>query len=183
MSSTFAILIALVVVILLIVLIIILINRKDPEITVVKKNQRVPIEMPSSIGLFLPETIEKIGPREAYDIAKKVFESYKYFDYHKKNSGELDNKEWHTWQVSLILQLFKHNEELFVPNKQDVFHPFLLNSTEDDIKSLMNGIIKKYKTHAEINRTKDYLSKDYIWSTRDISIIFYFLANYKNYKN
>lgn len=183
MNSILAVLIVLVIVLLLIIVVIYLMsNKNEVNPTRSKATQRVDIEMPSAIGLFLPENIEKIGPREAYDITRKVFESYKYFDYHKKNANELDKKEWHTWQVSLVLVLFKHNEELFIPNQEEVFHPFLLKSTDDDIKSLMNGILKKYKNNVEIAKTKDYLSKEYIWSSRDISIIFYFLANYKRYK-
>ncbi len=78
--------------------------------------------------------------------------------------------------------LFKYEEEFFIPNQKDLFHSFLINSTQDDIKSLMNSILKKYKNYVDLNFSKDTLSKDYIWTNRDISIIFYFLANYKNYK-
>lgn len=177
------ILIILVVVILLLIVVITLLNKKQPSNTVTQKrevNRYVPL--PSSIGLFLPPAIEKIGRRQLQDIVRKVFDSYKCFDYQKMSVDELDKKEWHTWQVSLALMLFKYEEEFFIPNQEKLFHSFLINSTQDDIKSLMNSILKKYKNYVDLNFTKDALSKEYIWTNRDISIIFYFLANYKNYK-
>lgn len=177
------ILVILVIVILLLIVVITLLNKKQPSTTVVQKKEvdrYVPL--PSSIGLFLPPAIEKIGKREIPDIVRKIFDSYKYFDYQKMSIDELDKKEWHTWQVSLVLLMFKYDEEFFIPNQEGLFHPFLINSTQNDIKSLMNGILKKYKNYVDLNFTKDALSKDYIWSNKDISIIFYFLANYKNYK-
>jgi len=45
----------------------------------------------------------------------------------------------------------------------------------------MHGILKKYKNQVDISASKDTLCKEYIWTNKDASIIFYFLANYKRY--
>jgi len=139
------------------------------------------IETPSAIGLTLPSGIESIPKSQLRDIVRKIFESFLIFDYRTYSINHLDKKEWHSWQISLVLMLFKHNEEFYIYD-QSIFHDFLLNSTDNDIKSLMSGILRKYKNQVEVDDTKDALCKDYNWSNRDISIIFYFLANYKKFK-
>lgn len=184
-SSLTIIFVIIVIVVLLLILIISILNKgnnPNKKTKTKSSNSDDYVKLPSSIGLFLPPTIEKIGIHESHDISRKVFDLYKYFDYKNMSLDDLDKKEWHSWQISLILGLFKHNEEFFIPNQNDMFHPFLLNATDNDVKSFMNSILKKYKGYVDIDFTKDKLSKDYIWSNRDISIIFYFLANYKNYK-
>lgn len=172
------------VIILLLIIVIVLISKsgntkKQTLKHESRRNERIP--MPSSLGVFLPPNIEKIGKREIDGIVRNIFGSYKYFDYKSMSMDELDKKEWHSWQVSLLLLCFKHDEEFFIPNQEDFFHPFLMKATENDVKSFMNSILKKYKNYVEINKTKDQLCKDYIWSNKDVSIIFYFLTNYKNY--
>ncbi|XPV67703.1 MAG: hypothetical protein ACNI25_10290 [Halarcobacter sp.] len=147
----------------------------------VVKNTPIDIPMPSSIGLWLPKNIEDISKYNLRGIVKKVYDAYTVFDYKNMSLNSLDKKEWHTWQVSLVLMLFKYDEEFFIPNQEEVFHDFLLKADKNSIKSLMNGILRKYKTNVDINASKDFLSKEYIWSNREISIIFYFLANYKKY--
>jgi hypothetical protein len=140
------------------------------------------IQMPSSIGLWLPKDIEDLSKRKLREIVHKIFDSYKIFDYKKMDLNELNKKEWHSWQVSMLLMLFKKDEEYFIVNQEEIFHDFLLNSNENDIKSFIHTILRKYKKQVDISSKKDKLCKEYIWTNKEISILFYFLANYKNFK-
>lgn len=180
--------IALIVIILLLIIILLIfliinLNKKKSNI----KNQEISendmeVPMPNVYTLFLPSKIENIANSELTQIAKKIFNPFKYIDYKNMNLDELDKKEWHSWQISILLLMYKRGEEFFIPEQEKYFHSIFLNSNENDMKSLMTAIIKKYNNYVEHNKSKDELSKDYIWSNRDASIIFYFLANYKNYK-
>ena len=174
-------LVILIIIVILLIFVISLLKKEKPEEKIIVSNVEEHVSLPETYSLHLPIGIDKIGKNQLQDIVKKIFESYKYFDYQKMNMHELEKKEWHSWQISLILKLFKINEEFYISNQKSTFHSFLLNSSENDIKNLMRGIIKKYNNYVDINKSKDDLSKDYIWTNRDTSIIFYFLANYKKY--
>lgn len=179
---TMIVLIAIIIVILISVLIIFL-NKKETTIkktTNTKSMENIPL--PTIIGLDLPPKIEKLSKSELHDIVRKVYEAFKIFDYKKMSSFEYEKKEWHSWQISLLLMLYKKDEDLFIPNQSVIFHDSLLNSNQNNIKSLMNSILKKYDNYVEIESTKDMLCKNHIWSNRDVSVILYFLSNYKNYK-
>ncbi|RXK11621.1 hypothetical protein CP965_12685 [Halarcobacter mediterraneus] len=172
------------IIIILLLVIIMMLNKKESS----KSSKRYAttsssmyVKMPDTLKISVPSNIEKMSKREVLNITKKVFDSYKIFDYKKMNTFELDKKEWHSWQISFLLMLYKHEEEFFIPNQNEVFHFFLLNSSDNDIKSLVRGIFKKYENYVDITESKDFLCKNYIWSNKDISILFYFLANYKNY--
>ncbi|NVJ53319.1 MAG: hypothetical protein HWD90_06470 [Campylobacteraceae bacterium] len=181
---TFLMIIAVIIVVLL-VIIIMLITQKKPNKKPKKRHKMSTsyhkINMPNTMKLYLPKTIEKMSKKEILGITKKVYESYKIFDYKKMDLFELDKKEWHTWQISFLFMMYKQDQEFFIPNQSEVFHPFLIKASSNDMKSFVKGLIKKYENHVDISLDKDTLCKEYLWSNKDISILFYFLANYKNY--
>lgn len=175
----------LVLIVILISIIILILNKKSVSVekTIKKDSVLEDTSMPNILGLFLPPNIEKLSKMELINIVRKIYDTYKVFDYKSMDIYELDKKEWHTWQISFLLMLFKRNEEFFIPNKEKIFHSFLLNSSENDMKNLMRSIIKKYENYVNIEDTKDSLCKNHIWTNKDVSIIFYFISNYKKYKN
>lgn len=173
-----------VIVILLLVIILMLVSRNKPA---AKKrsssgsmNRYEKIELPK-IYFQLPSKIESMGTGQLKDIGKKVFESFMVFDYKDVDLFQLDKKEWHTWQVSILLMIYKRDEELFIARPQDKFHNFLLNASENEVKGMMKSILKKYENYVNISNSRDELSKDVIWTNKDVSIIFFFLTNYKSY--
>lgn len=139
------------------------------------------VPLPTTYSLQLPVPIEKMTSRMLVDISKKIFTSYKAFDFKHADNSRFSDKEWHSWQISILLMTYKRSQELVIYNQEDVFNDFLLNSTDNDIKSLTRSIIKKYENYVDIRQSKDDLCKEYLWTNKDVSILFYFLANYKNY--
>lgn len=180
---TFLTIVAIVIVVLLVIIIMLIIQNKKPKN---KKSYKVApgfnyVEMPNALGLHLPNQIEKMSKSEVVNITRKVYDSFKIFDYKKMDLNELEKKEWHTWQISFLLKMYKENLEFFIPNQNEVFHPFLLKASDSDMKSFVKGLMRKYQNQVNISEKKDSLCKEYAWSNKDISILFYFLANYKNY--
>lgn len=178
------IIVVVVLIIILILAVIMMLNKKPESVKkTIKKNKVLEdVDMPNILGLFLPPNIEKLSKTELISIVRKIYDTYKVFDYKSMDINELDKKEWHTWQISFLLMLFKKEEEFFIPNQEGIFHSVLLKSSENDMKSLMRSIIKKYENYVNIDTTKDALCKEHIWTNKDVSIMFYFLANYKRYK-
>lgn len=174
----------LIVIIILISVVIIQLNKEKATVTKTVRKRRVAedVPMPNILGLFLPPHIEKLSKIELSNIVKKIYDTYKVFDYKSMDIYELDKREWHSWQISFILMLLKRNEEFFIPNKKEIFHPFLLNASENDMKNFMRGLVKKYENYVNIESTKDTLCKNHIWTNKDVSIMFYFISNYKKYK-
>ena len=139
------------------------------------------VPMPKTYSLYVPPSIEKMSTSMINEICRKIYDSFRTFNYQDKRVNQLDAKEWHSWQVSMLMALFKRSGELLIYDQEKNFHQFLFDADENDIKSLMTGIVKKYELYVDFNATKDELCKNYIWSSRDVSIIIFFLANYKNY--
>ena len=182
-----SIIIILVILIIVILLLVVMMSNLNKDTKPKKSNKiskgEMNIAMPNVYSITFPPKVEHMGKREVGEIVKKIFDPFRYIDYKSMDSENINKKDWHTWQVSILLLSYKYKEEFFLTNQEAVFPKFLLNSTENDIKSLMTSIIKKYSNYVEPNKPKDELCKDYIWTNRDACIIFYFLANFKKYKS
>lgn len=173
-----------VIVLLLILAILLSMMKKNKSINKNDRIQKSDDSFNSKVLLYVkdiefPPVIEKFSTGELSSITRKIYDSYRVFDYRSFDEISLGKKEWHSWQVSIILMMYKKDEEFFIPLKENIFNEFLLQSSKDDLDGFMQGILKKYLNYVDINSGKDKLSSEYIWSNRDVSIIFYFLTTYK----
>lgn len=163
-----------VVVLLIIVLIFVLSKNENPKI-VIHDHKIIFDEMQ------LPKKIENLDYSSLLQASKVIFDSFKALNYVNKEAGDLDRLEWHTWQVSLLLAFMKVYSKFFVAYDKSLFHNVILDLSEKDMDFEMQKIFKKYTNHVNIDRTRDDLSRDIIWSARDVSIIFYSMMCNKKY--
>lgn len=131
--------------------------------------------------LKLPRRIEKLDYSSLFQACRVVFDSFKALNYANKEIHDLDKLEWHTWQISLLLAFMKVYSSNFIPYNKSLFHKVILDLSENDIDFEIERILKKYSNHVNIDKTRDDLSKDLVWTPRDVSIILYTIMNNKKY--
>ena len=136
-------------------------------------------EIISIENLKLPSPIEKMTEFLISSIVRKVYSVFVKFEYFKMTEDELLEKQWHTWQVSMLFMLYKYNQEFYIANKEQVFHKSIYDLDLKSLDSLVHDLIIKYKNHVIATKSKDAHCKDILWSIRDVSILFYFLSRYR----
>lgn len=127
--------------------------------------------------IMLPKKIRQMDQYTLSKAAKHVFESFKSLDYASKSPSKLDKVEWHTWQVSLLLAMIKSNKGFFVPDNDSFFHEVILTDKSSLIQSTQK-IIDKFNSNINVNRSRDELSHDISWSSKEVSILFYYMSKY-----
>lgn len=65
------------------------------------------------------------------------------------------------------------NRLIGVNTNEKIFHENILDLNYSQIDHEIKRIIKKYIDNVNIQQDRDSLSKDVIWSVRDVSIILY----------
>lgn len=133
------------------------------------------------ISLDLPAGVENISKEDILPACKSVYSVLKMLGFKDKTMKDLEINQWHSWQISMLFKLYKYNKDFFIPNKEEIFHPELLNISDTSLNYLMNDIMFKYKKNVKTDKSKDYLCKEIKWTTREISIIFLFLSKYKEF--
>ena len=129
-------------------------------------------------NIILPKKISKMDYFSLSKASKQVFESFKALDYANNPPSKLDKIEWHTWQVSLLMAMLKENKGFFIPNNDSLFHKSILHKNKNSIVQSTQKIVNKYNNNINANKSRDELSRDIIWSSREVSILFYYMSKY-----
>lgn len=171
-----------IIVLLIIVLIYLLLVNKNisngPKKELSKANSNLVIADLNSISF--PKNIEQMNADTLFKACTAIYDSYKSLDYINKLPSSLDKIEWHTWQISILLNFLKSKNKLIIRNSNDkIFHNIILNSNETSKDQDIQRILRKYLENVNITKNRDTLSKDIIWTARDVSIILYKIINTK----
>lgn len=127
-------------------------------------------------NIDIPKKIEQMDEFSLKKATRVVFDSFKSLDYANKSATSLDKIEWHTWQVSLIMAMIKMDKGFFIPNNDDLFHKLINQIDDKSLKQETQKIINKFNNEIDIYKSRDELSHDIAWSSKDVSILFYYMA-------
>lgn len=176
------------VVVLLVVLLIYLISNLGQNKPIKKKKKSYssstsnePLRLILIHGVELPKQVESIAKSGIPSIVSQIQRVYENLDY-KINIQEFTKPQWHTWQVSMLLKMYKSGLSIHITNPQALFPADLYNKSDRDLRQIMNDIMTKYKRDVETHRNRDFLSRDIIWTGRDVGIMLYFLSKYQTFK-
>ena len=128
-----------------------------------------------------PRSMEKLSHDDLYNATHAIFRVFKSVDYKNYDHRNFE-KDWHSWQMGLLLMLYKRDEEFFIPKPETVFREDVLELDIVYLKKRVHDILVRYRDEVNIKSDRNHLSEDKRWSGQDISIIFYFLSQYKNIK-
>ena len=152
------------------------INKNIKKSTV--KKSATPLMYVDISNMQFPKNIESMNSDALFKAIKVIFDSYKALDYVNKLPSSLDKIEWHTWQVSIILRYLKSKNKIFI-SSDNLFHKVIEDLSESQIQQELEKICRKYFNNVNIYRSRDDLSKDVIWTAREVSIILYKILNTK----
>lgn len=157
--------------ILLFVVVFLLINNnssKQVRTNVINQNQNKVIDLNE---IRFPKNVENMNGTVLTQACKVIIDSYRALNYSNKLPSAMDKIEWHTWQISILLFFLKSKYVLNISNSNQLFHETILNLSKNHINQDMQKILKKYLDNANVDKDRDTLSKDVIWTAREVSII------------
>ena len=129
-------------------------------------------------NIQIPKKIEQMDQSSLSIASKKVFESFKSLDYVNKPASKLDKVEWHTWQVALLMAMIKENKGSFVPDNKNLFHDVIVNLNNNSLLQVTQRVVDKFNNNIDIYKGRDELSHDIFWSSREVSILFYYMSRH-----
>jgi hypothetical protein len=102
---------------------------------------------------------------------KSIFNIFRALEYVNKSPSCMDKIEWHSWQISILLFCLRNNYKFVIYDKECLIHKNILNLSEEKKRVERTKIYKKYSEKVNISENRDTLSKDLIWSAREVSLI------------
>jgi len=176
--STLLVTVIIIILVISISLLVILLNMNSKNKNTQKSSSSKTLATLVVKNIILPKKVSQMDHFSLSKAAKQIFESFKSLDYANKPSSKLDKVEWHTWQVSLLMAMFKAEKGFFVPSNDSLFHEVILNNNKKSIVHATQKIIDKYNNNIDINKSRDELSQDIFWSSKEVSILFYYMSKH-----
>ncbi len=131
----------------------------------------------SKNSFALPEEIEHMPKDDIRESIKDDIDTFHSLGYATMSQEELvAAKEWHTWQVSIMLEMFKMNEKVLVADKAEIFPKFIREKSPHAQAQIIKGMVENYKHRASIRAKKEVLLKDAKWSAYEVGNLLYFLT-------
>lgn len=116
--------------------------------------------------LKFPIKLEKLSRDDIFNAIKFIRSTVHTLNYKDK---DLHLVEWHTWQVGIILFYLKNNRNFLLKDINEIPHSIkVLNHNELEHEYIK--ILEKYQ-NTNIQSNRDTLSKEVIWSVKEIFII------------
>ena len=138
-----------------------------------KSNKNITNSKMKINDLIFPKKIEQMNSYSLFQACKIITDSYIALDYVNKPASVLDKIEWHSWQVSILIQFSKVDKDLIPPYDITLFNKMILSLSSEVIEREMQKIFRKYVNHVNIEKNRDELSKEIIWTAREVSLILY----------
>jgi hypothetical protein len=114
------------------------------------------------------------------EITRNEIATCKSLQFKKKSKSELNVKNYHSYQIGIILRHMQLNYELFIPDCKIVFPKFVLQLAFSSLQLKVFDIIAKYDKEVKKDLCEIDLIQDVRWTPIDISYLLYYLTLYKN---
>ena len=174
--NMFFLIIGIIVLLIVIILIILQLNSGKNK----KSNKNIVYSKMRMDDLIVPKKIEEMNSYSLFQSCKIITDSYIALNYMNKPASSLDKIEWHSWQVSILIQFLKVHKEFILPYDTKLFNSMILNLSNELKEKEMQKIFRKYINHVNVEKNRDELSKEIIWTAREVSVIlFNILKNQK----
>jgi len=131
----------------------------------------------------LPNVVDRLSKKELRELAKEELSTYKALDYKNKLLKDMVKPEWHSWQVSIIIKMYKEDMDIFMPNYENYFPKELVDLSVYSLEYKLHLIFDKYNKEVPITGNKKYLKEHIIWTSKDMSILLLYLIKYKKDEN
>jgi PAS domain S-box-containing protein len=125
---------------------------------------------------WLPKGVDVLNLEQLKELVRDEVDTFTSIEYSIKTQEELiAAKEWHTWQVSLMLKFYYSGGKLFIPDKEKYFPQFIKDLSKNAQEQVIKNMIKNVKKRANIGAKKEVLEKDAKWSAFEVACLIYFI--------
>jgi len=110
---------------------------------------------------------------------KSEFQTYKSLGYRFKENKELQDKEYYSFQIGILLNGLKHDIDIKIRNIKEYIPSFIINSTKENLQYQVSEIVKKFDKEVPKNIGDIIARDDFIWTPIEAGYLLYYIAKYK----
>ena len=143
------------------------------------KKRRFDPEKMSVEDIQLPRVFNIVFSEDIPDMIKEEVSTYKSMGYVNKPLDQLKDKEYHSYQIGIILKFLQEDKVFFLPDADKILNSAATVLTKRSLHIKVFDIVALYNEQVPKDALKQELMDDYRWSPLDMT----YLLRYASLEN
>ncbi len=139
------------------------------------KKRRFDPEKMSIEDIELPSSISQIDSEEVRELIKNELDVYKSLGYKDKPLDQLKVKEYHSYQIGLMLKYIKDEKIYIIPKIDDVLPSFVTRTPKRQLHTKVFDIVYQYVNAVEKEGSSEKLKSDLRWTPMDAAYLLLYI--------
>lgn len=152
-------------------------NHSKSSNETISKSEIESFEFENLENLRFPHLIETMRHNDLAKAYEVVYDTFSFLDYPNKTNDEIMNKEWHSWQLAILLKYLSKKTVFIKPNALDMIPNEIRNLSKNALSLELKLLVKRYFHTVDIHESKEKLCNQLEWNARDIAIILMCIIN------
>jgi len=150
---------------------------KNKVLTPIRIKKRVfdPEKM-SIEDISLPASMDKIEDDKIRDMVKDEVATFKALDYINKPLEYLKAKEYHSYQIGILLKYLKGDNVFAITKIDTVLPTFVLGTTKRQLHIKVFDVVYRYDIGVDKDASLEELKKEVKWTPLDAAYLLYYLS-------
>ena len=119
----------------------------------------------------LPFAIDRMKHNELTKAFEVISDTFIFLEYSKKTTDEITIKEWHTWQISILLKYLSTKRIYKLDKDLNIFPTEIKSLSQKHLEGEVNLILNRYLHEVDIHLSKNELCQEINWTARDVALI------------
>jgi len=146
------------------------------------KNSLYTFDKSDPKNLNLPEFVENLSDAQIYAVIPKIVDLYKSKDLINLEREELEDINWSTLEVLILLKFYKNNWSFIIPNQKDFFPSFVFTYNINPLQKEVNKIVSLCYDKIEPNSKKEEFNNFKLFNALDVTyLLHYFVITHEDY--
>ena len=126
--------------------------------------------------ISLPSSIINIDNERIRDMIKEEVSTFKALDYRNKPLEQIKAKEYHSYQIGILLKYLKGDNVYAITNIDTILPTFVIGTTKRQLHTKVFDVVYRYDIGVDKDSRIDELKKEIKWTPLDAAYLLYYLS-------
>jgi hypothetical protein len=135
------------------------------------KKRKFDPEKMSIEDIILPSSMENIDSEGSRELIKNEVDVFKSLGYKDKPLDQLKVKEYHSFQIGLMMKFIKDEKIYLIPKIDEVLPSFVIRTPKRQLHSKVFEIVYRYDNGVDKEQSIEKLKNEIKWSPLDAAYL------------
>ncbi|MEA3498252.1 MAG: hypothetical protein U9R16_04250 [Campylobacterota bacterium] len=126
--------------------------------------------------ISLPVVLRNLNSDNLTSVIADEISTFKSLGYKDKPLEQVKAKEYHSYQVGVLLKYLKDDKSYSIPKIETILPSFILGSSKKQLHIKVFDIVFRYDNSVEKDASVEELVRDIRWTPNDVAYLLYYIS-------